>query len=281
MALPDTDLQIHQNVLDELRHDVRIGVTSLRVDVAGGVVHLRGTVPTDTQKTIAGDVAQRTKGVVGVRNDLAVGHLPPSDYEVRATVRASLFRDVRITGPNNIDVAVSGGVVTLAGTVPTDEQRADAVGDARTVPGVVSVVDKLTVSPCPTARIVPRRVLMTQSVTIYVPTPGSAFAKTVPPGAGIVGAPTETDPRRVCVDYDGKQHSGPTPKTWADHLFYAAAEYLHGIKTSAQNVVPSDEVTPVGIWDPDTRAVTLADPEPVQRWLGPNADLVQEMRTTI
>jgi osmotically-inducible protein OsmY len=148
MAATYTDAQIKYDVLDEIRHDVRIDSTNLAVDVHNGVVRLSGTVPTYFQKITAGEDAQRIKGVRSVENDLVVTLVAPwTDQEIAGTVRANLARDVRLPNPGTIQVNVVNGVVTLSGTVSTYAQKTDAADDAWTAPGVVDVVNNLTVVP--------------------------------------------------------------------------------------------------------------------------------------
>ena len=45
---------------------------AVNVDTEQGVVHLRGTVPTERDKMEAERLARTTKGVVDVKNDLKV-----------------------------------------------------------------------------------------------------------------------------------------------------------------------------------------------------------------
>ncbi|HLG52248.1 MAG TPA: BON domain-containing protein [Chloroflexota bacterium] len=148
MTAVESDARIRQDVLDELRHDVRIDASNITVDVHSGVVRLSGTVPTYFQKVTAGHAAERIKGVRGVANELNVTLVAPwTDQEIAATVRANLARDVRISNPGQITVGVENGVVTLTGTVPTYTQKSDAADDAWRAPGVVDVVNALAVAP--------------------------------------------------------------------------------------------------------------------------------------
>lgn len=148
MATSYTDTQVRQDVLDELRHDVRIDSTNITLDVNNGVVHLYGTVPTYFQKITAGNDAQRIKGVRSVTNDLVVTLVAPwTDAEIANTVRANLARDVRIANPGQINASVVNGVVTLTGTAGTYAQKSDAADDAWTASGVVDVVNNITVVP--------------------------------------------------------------------------------------------------------------------------------------
>lgn len=148
MATAVSDAQIRQDVLDEIRHDVRIDSSNATVDVSNGVVHLLGTVPTYFQKITAGDDARRIKGVRNITNDLVVTLVAPwTDEEIANTVRANLARDVRIANPGQIQVTVVNGVATLSGTVSTYAEKSDAADDVWTAPGIVDVVNDLTVVP--------------------------------------------------------------------------------------------------------------------------------------
>ena len=148
MAVTVSDTQIRQDILDEVRHDVRIDATNVTVDVNSGVVHLFGTVPTYFQKITTGENARRIKGVRNVVNDLVVTLVAPwTDEEIANTVRANLARDVRIASPGQISVSVVNGVVSLSGTVSTYAEKSDAADDAWTAPGVVDVVNNITVVP--------------------------------------------------------------------------------------------------------------------------------------
>jgi len=148
MAVSYTDTQIKQDVLDDLLHDVRIDATNITVDVTNGVVRLEGTVQTYFQKITAGADAQRIKGVRDVVNDLVVSLAALwSDEEIQNTVRANLARDVRLPNPGNLFVQAKNGVVTLTGSVGTYAQKTAAEDDAWTAPGVVDVVNDLSVVP--------------------------------------------------------------------------------------------------------------------------------------
>lgn len=148
MAVSYTDIQIKQDVLDDLLHDVRIDATNITVEVANGVVRLEGTVQTYFQKITAGADAQRIKGVRDVVNDLVVSLAARwSDEEIQNTVRANLARDVRLPNPGNLFVQAKNGVVTITGTVGTYAQKRAAEDDAWTAPGVVDVVNDLSVVP--------------------------------------------------------------------------------------------------------------------------------------
>jgi osmotically-inducible protein OsmY len=148
MAITYTDAEVRQNVWDEISHDVRIDSSNITVNVVDGIVYLNGTVPTYSQKITAAQDARRIKGVLDVVNNLTVS-LPRvwNDPEIHDTIRRNLTRDVRITNPSSIYVAVNNGVVTLSGAVPTYDQKVAAADDAWAAPGVVDVLNDIVVSP--------------------------------------------------------------------------------------------------------------------------------------
>jgi hyperosmotically inducible periplasmic protein len=63
-----------------------------------------------------------------------------------AKVKAKLASDVGVATLNNVNVDISGSVVTLRGTVATDEERQSAQKAASQVSGVTSVVNELKVA---------------------------------------------------------------------------------------------------------------------------------------
>ncbi len=71
------------------------------------------------------------------------------DNAIHTAVKAKLTAD-RFSNIVNVDINVTNGVVTLAGEVPNDEVRRDAESEARSVNGVVRVVNNLQVKNPPT-----------------------------------------------------------------------------------------------------------------------------------
>ncbi len=64
-----------------------------------------------------------------------------------AKVKAKLASDVGLSTVTGIDVDTSGQIVTLRGTVASDEQKQQAEEAVMQVSGVTRVVDRLTVKP--------------------------------------------------------------------------------------------------------------------------------------
>ncbi len=72
------------------------------------------------------------------------------DSTIHAAVKAKLTAD-RFSNIVNIDINVTNGIVTLAGEVPNAKVKADAGAEARSVDGVVRVVNNLQVKGQPPA----------------------------------------------------------------------------------------------------------------------------------
>jgi osmotically-inducible protein OsmY len=72
------------------------------------------------------------------------------DTSIHSAILAKLTVD-RFSNIVNIDINVTNGVVTLAGEVPNAQVKADAQTEAKTVSGVVRVINNLQVKSPPTA----------------------------------------------------------------------------------------------------------------------------------
>lgn len=144
-----TDTEIERDVRDALYSDIRIDSRNLDAIVQDGVVYLRGAVPDAMQKSIAREVTERIKGVRIVVNELAVTPAEQrSDVDITADVVAAFVRD-SLVNENKIEVETDRGVVYLRGTVESYTERHAADVDARSAPGVLDVVNELTVTVAP------------------------------------------------------------------------------------------------------------------------------------
>jgi hyperosmotically inducible protein len=122
----------------------------INVDTTNGVVTLFGMVPTDAAKQAAEKTARQTSGVKQVINALQVvapakqDQVKATDEQIEELVEARVDDDV--IADSKIDVQVSGGVVRLTGTVPSQTDRLQALTLARSTSGVRSVVDQLQIA---------------------------------------------------------------------------------------------------------------------------------------
>jgi len=144
-----TDGAIQRDVLDELRWDARVRETDVGVEVKQGIVTLTGTLDTWTARVAAQEAAHRVAGVLDVANDIRVrphGSLEKTDAEIAKALRETLERDV-LVDDEFIHSTVSGGVVTLEGTVESWSQHEDASRAIRNLAGVKEVRNLLVVEP--------------------------------------------------------------------------------------------------------------------------------------
>lgn len=167
-------MKVHSEMLDE---DVLDG-SNIDVDVKSGVVTLQGTVPSEAARARAIAVTKANDGVKNVVDQLKIA--PPQkgtmakagdkaqstgekaadttasaanktgrkidDGWIKSKIYAQYMADWNtILDDSNIDVDVKDNVVTLNGTVKSNEAKAKAVSVAKATDGVKSVRDNLRV----------------------------------------------------------------------------------------------------------------------------------------
>lgn len=134
-------------------------------DVKNGVVTLTGTVDSDIDRDLAGEIARGVDGVTEVSNQLTVGTTRAAQPSVadRAQAEARNFGQwaedatttaevkTRLLANDNteglkIDVTTRSNVVTLSGTVRSEEEAELAEKIADNVDGVSAVRNELTVA---------------------------------------------------------------------------------------------------------------------------------------
>ena len=144
-----------QRITSEVRHQLLLlpyyGVfDNLAYKVSGdGTVTLEGQVTRPTLKSDAENVVKKIEGVDRVDNQIQVLPTSPADDRIRmATYRAIYGNDVlsqyalRAVPP--IHIIVNNGNVTLEGVVNRSMDKQVAETQAKSVPGVFSVTDRLT-----------------------------------------------------------------------------------------------------------------------------------------
>jgi len=143
-----SDEQIKKDVVDHLYADGRVDASDVNAEVSKGKVILTGNVPSCTARRAARDDAFGVLGVRGVRNQLTVLRTATtlSDDEVRANAKSVLEWSSDID-PSNIQVDVSGGAVSLSGSVTSYWQRTLAERMVANIDGVLGVQNELTVVP--------------------------------------------------------------------------------------------------------------------------------------
>lgn len=115
------------------------------VDTKDGLVTLTGTVDTNEAKSAADEVAKKIEGVRGVNNQLQVvpeakrKEVNATDDKIKEEIGKALDKDPKL---KDLSLAVDSdaGVVSLDGTVDTNEQLLYAAQAIRKISGVKSVI---------------------------------------------------------------------------------------------------------------------------------------------
>ncbi len=145
-----TKEKIKKNIVDQLYWDARVDASDIEVTVDDGNVQLKGKVGSLEEKNAAETDAKAVLGVLSVTNDLKVEFAPtieiPVDVEIADNIRTTLSLNFKID-KTDIDVSVTGGVVTLEGTVSSLWEKARAEYITSTMTGVIDVLNKLKVVP--------------------------------------------------------------------------------------------------------------------------------------
>jgi hyperosmotically inducible protein len=145
-----SDLWITSATKMKLAMDSRTPATEINVDSRNGVVTLFGMVPSRESKSAAAEIARDVSGVKRVENQIEVvssathDMVQARDEEIQEGVKKAL-NDRGDQENADIGVEVKNGVVRLTGTVPTWQTNLSAVYVARSVTGVRSVRNELTV----------------------------------------------------------------------------------------------------------------------------------------
>jgi osmotically-inducible protein OsmY len=153
------DASITARVKSKLLWNRNTNGLNINVSTDNGVVTLKGQVESDTHRDLAVQLAKNTTGVQRVRNELDVVPQPEkaegkgvletmeaktSDAMVTAKVKSMLLFSKEAEGAD-IKVSTTSQVVTLEGTVTSEEQKEKILEMANDVIGVKEVRSKLSV----------------------------------------------------------------------------------------------------------------------------------------
>jgi hyperosmotically inducible protein len=128
---------------------------AIRVEARSGNVILRGTVGTESEKSVAASIAESVEGVRAVDNLLEIESSLTSesrstrslgetidDTALLAKVRTALRLD-KETRPLRLEVSVRGGRVVVEGIVPSEVLRTRVLERVASVSGVETVDDRM------------------------------------------------------------------------------------------------------------------------------------------
>lgn len=127
-------------VESRLAADPEVSAFDIDVSAEGRVVTLTGKVDDRDAAAEAVKLAGNTSGAQGVINKLEV---PRPQNEVDAEITSKVEEALDELDGADIAVRTENAIVTLSGTVASDDVRKKALGDARAVNGVDKVRDAL------------------------------------------------------------------------------------------------------------------------------------------
>jgi osmotically-inducible protein OsmY len=141
---PRSDKEIKDSIDNIFMWDNRIDTVDMDVKVDSGIVTLEGTVDTYWKRFEAENIAFRVSGVLDVVNKLDVRwNSIFRDEAIEADVNHALDRNLKHR--ENIQVEVSGGIVTLKGSVNNIIDKKVAEEKAAYTAGVKNVINSLSV----------------------------------------------------------------------------------------------------------------------------------------
>lgn len=144
----ESDSQIQNDVMNELRWEPRVSHEEIGVAVHNGVVTLSGNVPNYAEKKASEQAAMRVRGVKGIAEDINVrikGPHKKNDTEIAEAVTNAMIWHVWT--PENLMAKVENGWVTLSGEAEHQYQRNSAANSVRYLAGVNGVSNNITVKP--------------------------------------------------------------------------------------------------------------------------------------
>ncbi|HXE62931.1 MAG TPA: BON domain-containing protein [Bryobacteraceae bacterium] len=154
----DRDEELRNDVLSQLEWDPQITAKNIVVSASDHVVTLSGFVPTYAERYAAEKAVKSVYGVEAIANDIEVKPLSSRlDSDIAHDVAHAMKINV-IVPDEKIKAVVSGGFVTLSGTLDWDFQRKSAESCARNVAGVKSIINNIQVKPHVSSKVISSRI---------------------------------------------------------------------------------------------------------------------------
>src|SRR6202030_1074507 len=139
------DPEIARDAVAAIQHELPYSSDHIRVVVKDGWVTLEGWVEWNYQRERAEQVVRRIRGVKGITNLIQLQQrVPPT--EIKERIEEAFRRSAELDA-NRIVVEATGGEIVLKGTMRSWAERQEAERAAWSAPGVVRVVNQITVIP--------------------------------------------------------------------------------------------------------------------------------------
>jgi osmotically-inducible protein OsmY len=140
-----TDQDIAGACVNALKQNILVPDQRIKATVRKGWVELEGEVEWQFQRDAAERAVRYLPGVMGVSNLITVRpRVTASDLKSKIE---NAFKRSAAMDANRISVEVSGGKVTLRGTVRSWAERDEAARTAWSAPGIIDVDNRITVEP--------------------------------------------------------------------------------------------------------------------------------------
>jgi len=131
-----------------LQQDPQLKNNPIEVTVADGVATLRGKVDTQAEKAQAARIAS-VSGIVGIDNRLEVGRGSLDQAVSDSALTAGIKEKLEANEMNRFDgvaVTTNNGVVTLTGSVQSEQAMKKVLDIAQEADGVTRVENRLTIA---------------------------------------------------------------------------------------------------------------------------------------
>lgn len=138
-----SDNEIAIEVINAIKTNGQIPHDRIKVRVENGWVTLEGNLPWNYQKDAAKDAVRHLAGVKVFTNDIRIQPESQDELEQEDVQRA--LRRSSSTNDQDIQVYVTGNIVTLNGVVNSYYQKEEAERIAWNAPGVLNVDNELAI----------------------------------------------------------------------------------------------------------------------------------------
>jgi osmotically-inducible protein OsmY len=139
-----SDPEIARDAVAALKLELPMSWDRIRPMVRNGQVVLEGTLEWQFQRERAENAVRKVNGVCELRNSIRVQPVVVAG-DIQQRIQAAFKRNAQVDA-DHIIVTANGPVVTLSGQVSSWAERDAAKQTAWAAPGVINVIDNLTVT---------------------------------------------------------------------------------------------------------------------------------------
>lgn len=150
IAMPLTDKNIKQDIIDQLTWDTRVPASGIEVEYSEGKAVLRGVVPNEAARIAAEEDVYIIPEVRDVENLLQISYvidkIDKKDDDIRNALEKVLTESYNID-ESKIIVLVEKGIVTLQGVVDLYQKKPEIEKLVISSPGVRDVINAIVIVP--------------------------------------------------------------------------------------------------------------------------------------